>query len=47
MLEACDMLHILQLPGWDDSQGIAMERAWAEAAGMPVMMMDKQLQVVS
>lgn len=40
MLGICDMIHILQLPGWEDSQGIAMERAWAEAAGKPVVMME-------
>lgn len=28
---------IVQLPGWEESAGVAMERDWFEAAGKPVI----------
>jgi len=33
----CDELHVLMIPGWDTSKGVAMEIAWACEAGKPVV----------
>lgn len=36
MLERCDALHILQLPGWEDSRGVQSEiRHWNALGGIP------------
>lgn len=36
MLERCDALHVLQLPGWEDSRGVQAEiRYWASLGGTP------------
>jgi len=34
-LRRADALAVLLLDGWRDSQGVAMERAWAHAMGLP------------
>lgn len=36
VLARCDALHVLQLPGWDDSRGVQAEiRYWGELGGIP------------
>ena len=35
-LTRCDQLWVLQLPGWQDSIGVAMEIGAATALGMPI-----------
>lgn len=36
MLERCDSLHVLKLPGWEDSRGVQAEiRYWASLGGTP------------
>lgn len=32
----CDCMHVLCLPGWRNSQGIAMELHWAQQADKPI-----------
>ena len=32
----CDELWILRLPGWEQSEGIAMEIEWAKNMGLPI-----------
>lgn len=36
MLQRADELWVLQLSGWDYSQGIKTELAWAKTLGIPV-----------
>lgn len=36
LLTACDILVVLQLPGWDESVGVKAEIVAAERAGKPV-----------
>jgi NTP pyrophosphatase (non-canonical NTP hydrolase) len=40
MLSRCDQLLILKLEGWKESKGIAAERAYAQAHGIPIEEMD-------
>lgn len=42
MLERCTALHVLQLPGWQASRGIAEEVQIAGAHGIPVCYMPQQ-----
>lgn len=36
MLERADALHVLKLPGWEDSRGVQAEiRQWAALGGLP------------
>lgn len=36
MLERSDSLHVLKLPGWEDSRGVQAEiRHWAAMGGLP------------
>ena len=35
-LRRCDAMHVLQLPGWQESAGVAMELEWARVIGLPV-----------
>lgn len=39
LLARCDELLVLQLPGWEDSRGVLVEIAGAQARGMPVRLM--------
>ena len=39
LLARCDELVVLQLPGWEDSKGVLVEIAGAQARGMPVRLM--------
>ena len=39
LLARCDELLVLQLPGWEDSRGVLVEIAGAQARGMPVHLM--------
>ena len=36
LLLACSKLVILKLPGWEESEGVKMEKTLAESAGIPV-----------
>ena len=38
ILGVCRALYVLQLPGWDESHGIAAEIAEAQRLGLPVEM---------
>lgn len=38
MLRQCWELHILQLPGWDASEGIKIEREWARQFEIPELL---------
>lgn len=36
VLERCDALHVLKLPGWDDSRGVQAEiNYWGKLGGTP------------
>lgn len=35
-LKLCQEVHVLQMPGWDQSSGVAAELEFAESKGMPV-----------
>jgi hypothetical protein len=37
LLEIADLMHELRLPGWEDSQGMANEAAYARKLGKPVV----------
>lgn len=37
ILKFCDELHILKLPGWENSLGVQEERAFAEDNEMPIV----------
>lgn len=39
-LEASDALAVLQIEGWQDSTGLAMECSWARSAGIPIVWME-------
>lgn len=39
MLERCDQLLVLQLPGWEESEGVKAELAYAQELGKPVEML--------
>ena len=39
LLARCDELLVIQLPGWEDSKGVLVEIAGAQARGMPVRLM--------
>ena len=41
LLEACDQVVVLRLPGWDRSVGVAEEVARAEGRGIPVTHLDR------
>ncbi len=36
-VEWADEVHVLLLPGWDTSKGVAMEVQWTREAGKPVV----------
>lgn len=36
-IKSCDTFVVLQLPGWEESQGIAKETRIAKSLGMPVV----------
>jgi hypothetical protein len=36
-LRRCDGVHVLQLPGWQESAGVTLELEWARAIGLPLM----------
>ena len=36
MLSRAAELHVLQLPGWENSKGVAAEIAYAKAHGIPI-----------
>lgn len=38
MLERCDALTVLTLPGWEESKGVRAEIRWAEELNMPIEM---------
>ena len=38
MFDACDVLWVLTLDGWDESKGVGFEMAWAQEAKVPVRM---------
>lgn len=38
MLSSACSLHILTIPGWEESRGVSSERIMAEAAGLPVVL---------
>lgn len=40
VLEACDFLFVLTLPGWEDSKGLAQEIEWAGELGMRTFYLD-------
>lgn len=40
LLEACDEMVVLRLPGWEQSLGVAEELRMAKARGMLVIFMD-------
>jgi hypothetical protein len=37
MLALCDEVHVLPLPGWGESKGLATETALAKSRGIPVI----------
>jgi hypothetical protein len=39
LLARSDELHVLQLPGWEDSKGVLVEIAGAQTKGIPVRLM--------
>jgi hypothetical protein len=39
LLARCDEMLVLQLPGWEDSRGVLVEIAGAQAKGMPIHLM--------
>ena len=36
LIRRCDGVHLLCLPGWRESVGVAMELEWARVMGLPV-----------
>jgi len=36
LLRMCDVMELLAIEGWEDSEGIALERKWAEELGIGV-----------
>lgn len=36
LMRRCDAVHLLCLPNWRDSKGVAMELEWARVMGLPV-----------
>ena len=39
-IDWCDELHVLMLPGWEDSSGVSREIEYAELTFKPVQMSD-------
>jgi nucleoside 2-deoxyribosyltransferase len=46
MLDRCDGLIVLMIPGWDSSRGLAAEIEHAQAAGKPVFCYDPEYGIV-
>jgi len=46
MLEMCDLMYILMLPGWDKSQGIMGELAYCLKAQKGVLYLDENYRFV-
>ncbi len=42
LLARCDELLVLQLPGWEDSKGVLVEVAGAQARSIPVRLMSME-----
>jgi hypothetical protein len=45
MLNRCDVLFVLMLPGWIDSDGLQGEIAFAKQKGMPIIYIDEDLKI--
>jgi hypothetical protein len=41
----CDVLFVLMLPGWRESEGLQAEIAFAQQKGMPIIYIDEDLKI--
>lgn len=44
-LNRCDVLFVLMLPGWKESDGLQGEIAFAKQKGMPIIYIDEDLKI--